>query len=46
MVCEAVAAYFADEEERLLAKGYIQIAADSPETPPVSGGCWPDNWTE
>jgi len=44
MVCEAVAAYFADEEEKLLAEGYMEMAGDSPETPPEAGGCWPESW--
>ncbi|MHB9112394.1 MAG: CopG family ribbon-helix-helix protein [Thermoleophilia bacterium] len=44
MVCEAVAAYFADEEKRLLAEGYREIAGGSSEEPAGNGGCWPVSW--
>ncbi|MDO8736871.1 MAG: CopG family transcriptional regulator [Thermoleophilia bacterium] len=44
MVCEAVAAYFSDEEDKLLAEGYIRIEDDSPDSPPETGGCWPESW--
>ncbi|MHB8793280.1 MAG: CopG family ribbon-helix-helix protein [Thermoleophilia bacterium] len=44
MVCEAVAAYFADEEEKLLEDGYRQMADGSSQEPPGDGGCWPESW--
>lgn len=44
MVCEAVTAYFADEEEKLMAEGYKEMAGESAETQPAAGG-WPENWT-
>ena len=31
LVCEAVSSYFASEEERLLAEGYMEMAAESLE---------------
>jgi len=30
LVCEAVSAYFSSEEERLLAEGYLEMAAETP----------------
>lgn len=44
MVCEAVAAYFADEEEKLLADGYQQMADGSSQEQTGDGGCWPESW--
>lgn len=44
MVCEAVSAYFADEEEKLMAEGYKETAGESFETQTAAAG-WPDNWT-
>jgi len=44
MVCEAVSAYFTDEEERLLAEGYKEMAGESLDVQ-TAGGCWPENWT-
>ncbi|MBI5869338.1 MAG: ribbon-helix-helix protein, CopG family [Actinobacteria bacterium] len=44
MVCEAVAAYFTDEEEKLLAEGYRQMAGGSAGGSSGEGGCWPESW--
>lgn len=44
MVCEAVASYFANEEERLLAEGYKEMSENSPDRPAGTGGCWPESW--
>lgn len=44
MVCEAVAAYFASEEESLLAEGYQRMAEVSAGTPAGDAGCWPESW--
>jgi len=46
MVCEAVAAYFEDEEEKLLAQGYMRMAGDVAEKPRQAGSCWPEGWPE
>jgi predicted DNA-binding protein len=46
MVCEAVSAYFAEEEEKLLAEGYKEFASESTETDTGAGGCWPESWPE
>ncbi|MFA6002354.1 MAG: ribbon-helix-helix protein, CopG family [Thermoleophilia bacterium] len=42
LVCEAVSSYFASEEERLLAEGYIEMAEES--HPESKGNCssWPE----
>ncbi len=46
VVCEAVASYFAGEEELLLAEGYIEMAGDSRAAAegflPAQAEVWPE----
>ncbi|MFA5801439.1 MAG: ribbon-helix-helix protein, CopG family [Thermoleophilia bacterium] len=42
LVCEAVSSYFASEEERLLAEGYIEMAEESSRAPEDSCDRWPE----
>ena len=46
LVCEAVASYFAGEEEKLLAEGYLEMAAesrsDAEEFLPAALEVWPE----
>lgn len=42
MVCEAVSSYFASEEDRLLAEGYIEMAAESRGMSGESEKAWPE----
>ncbi|MBK5225794.1 MAG: ribbon-helix-helix protein, CopG family [Thermoleophilia bacterium] len=42
MVCEAVSSYFASEEDRLLAEGYIEMAEESRGMSGESEKAWPE----
>ena len=42
LVCEAVSSYFASEEERLLAEGYIEMAEESHRNSKDNCGRWPE----
>lgn len=46
LVCEAVNLYFASEEDRLLAEGYLEMAEESlkfvNETAPAQPKTWPE----
>jgi len=42
MVCEAVSSYFASEEDRLLAQGYIEMAEESRGMSGESEKAWPE----
>jgi len=42
MVCEAVSSYFASEEDRLLAEGYIEMAEESRGMSEESEKVWPE----
>lgn len=46
LVCEAVNRYFASEEERLLAEGYMEMAAESCKATGEGAGSWPAGWPE
>lgn len=46
MVCEAINQYFASEEERLLAEGYIEMNAESQEIAREWETSWHKWWPE
>jgi metal-responsive CopG/Arc/MetJ family transcriptional regulator len=44
LVCEAVSSYFANEEDRLLAEGYLEMNDESLEISREWCGHWPEWW--
>ncbi|MHB0867079.1 MAG: CopG family ribbon-helix-helix protein [Thermoleophilia bacterium] len=46
LVCEAVNRYFASEEERMLAVGYLEMATESADATGEDAGSWPAGWPD